>query len=85
MFLSSADNTCVNSTELSNFAQAVITAYDAGVIATSDTSSETNWDYPSSLLFALTVITSIGKFCILFVCIIKHRAIQRLESQLLYS
>ena len=60
LFLS-ADNPCVTSTELSNFAQGVITAYDAGVVATSDTSSETNWDYGSSLLFALTVITSIGK------------------------
>ncbi|KAL4230823.1 potassium channel subfamily K member 4 [Mactra antiquata] len=54
------DNTCVTSSELSTFAQAVITAYDSGVVVTSDSSSSSNWDYAPSVFFSITVVTSIG-------------------------
>lgn len=54
------DNTCVTSSELSDFAAAVIEAYDSGVIATSDTSSSSNWEYGPSVFFSTTVITTIG-------------------------
>ena len=56
------NSACVTSTELSTFVRSIISAYDAGVIATSDTSSESNWDYGASLFFSMTVITSIGKY-----------------------
>ncbi|XP_045206558.2 potassium channel subfamily K member 2-like [Mercenaria mercenaria] len=54
------DNTCVTASELSAFAAAVIEAYDSGVVATSDTSSTSNWDYGASVFFSATVVTSIG-------------------------
>ena len=41
---------------------AVISAYDNGVIATSNSSSEPNWDVVSSIFFAVTVVTTIGMF-----------------------
>jgi hypothetical protein len=60
IFIFEADNTCVTSSELSDFAAAVIEAYDSGVIATSETSSSSNWEYGPSVFFSTTVITTIG-------------------------
>ncbi|XP_045202858.2 potassium channel subfamily K member 2-like isoform X2 [Mercenaria mercenaria] len=54
------NNTCVTASELSTFATSVIEAYDSGVVATSDTSSTSNWDYGPSVFFSATVVTSIG-------------------------
>ena len=52
----------MSTANLSTFIKAILSAYDAGVISTSDTSSESNWDFASSFFFSLTVVTSIGEY-----------------------
>ena len=55
------NNTCVTPLELAQFTQAVIEAYNAGVMTSQKKHNATNWDYDSAVFFAVTVITAIGK------------------------
>ena len=36
-------------------------AYKTGYLVSNDTISESNWDFYSSIFFAMTVVTTIGK------------------------
>lgn len=55
-----SNNTCVTLLELESFVASVISAYDAGVMTTSNNTKGSNWDYQSAVFFAVTVITAIG-------------------------
>ena len=57
----SGNNTCVSPHELERFAKSVISAYDTGIIMTWKRSEDNMWSYGSSIFFAITVITTIGK------------------------
>ncbi|XP_052106676.1 potassium channel subfamily K member 2-like [Mytilus californianus] len=53
-------STCLSNKELQKFLRKVLTAYQNGVFTTNETRSATQWDYPSSWFFAMTVTTTIG-------------------------
>ncbi|VDI23576.1 potassium channel subfamily K member 2 [Mytilus galloprovincialis] len=53
-------NTCLSNKELQTFLHKVLLAYQNGVFTTNETKSATQWDYPSSWFFAMTVTTTIG-------------------------
>ncbi|CAC5403605.1 KCNK5 [Mytilus coruscus] len=53
-------STCLSSIELQKFLHEVNTAYQNGVFTTNETRSATQWDYPSSMFFAMTVTTTIA-------------------------
>ena len=54
-------SSCVSNDDLRIFINKVLTAYQNGVFNTNETSRATQWDYSSSLFFAMTVTTTIGK------------------------
>lgn len=56
-----SNNTCVTPLELESFTASVISAYDSGVMTSSNKSNGSNWSYESAIFFAITVITSIGR------------------------
>ena len=53
---------CLNSEEVVDLIQSVVTAYNAGIIGgeLNASTESTNWDMASSIFFAGTVITTIG-------------------------
>lgn len=55
-----SNHTCISPSDLEKFVTEVITAYDSGVITTSQISNSSRWSYGSSIFFAITVITTIG-------------------------
>ncbi|XP_067947542.1 potassium channel subfamily K member 2-like [Watersipora subatra] len=56
------NHSCLSREELENLTDAIIKAYDQGIVKTdNDTRSQTsNWDFPSSLFFSTVVVTTIG-------------------------
>nr|AAT64135.1 tandem-pore-domain potassium channel TREK-1 splice variant e [Rattus norvegicus] len=56
-----AQHACVNSTELDELIQQIVTAINAGIIPLGNNSNQvSHWDLGSSFFFAGTVITTIG-------------------------
>ncbi|XP_046551839.1 potassium channel subfamily K member 16-like [Haliotis rubra] len=51
---------CLSPAELDLFILNMMAAYDQGVLVTTNTTSKDNWDFFSSLLFSLTIVTTIG-------------------------
>lgn len=55
-----AVSSCVTTDQVRQFVQAIIQAYDDGVLVTDSTTSASQWDYASSTFFAMTAVTTIG-------------------------
>ncbi|XP_062584511.1 potassium channel subfamily K member 2-like [Saccostrea cucullata] len=53
-------SSCVTTAQVRQFVQAVIQAYDEGVLVTDTDTSASQWDYASSTFFAMTAVTTIG-------------------------
>ncbi|XP_046355875.2 potassium channel subfamily K member 16-like [Haliotis rufescens] len=51
---------CLKTGDLEIFVERVTAAYDMGVVATANKTSETNWDFASAFLFTTTIISTIG-------------------------
>lgn len=56
------NQSCVNATSLENFLVRVLTANKYGVSMLRNASSASNWDFVSSLFFASTLVTTVGKY-----------------------
>jgi len=50
----------VEPADLERFVQAVIKAYNQGVLVTNETQSPDNWNLWSSFFFSATIVTTIG-------------------------
>lgn len=55
------NQSCVNATSLENFLEKVLQANKYGISILPNSSASSNWDFASSLFFANTLVTTVGK------------------------
>ncbi|KAK2165145.1 hypothetical protein LSH36_54g05031 [Paralvinella palmiformis] len=54
------NKTCLGQEEMQELLKMTLEAYKTGYLVSNDTISESNWDFYSSIFFAMTVVTTIG-------------------------